>query len=135
MYTETTQGIEVGVRPIYLREHSDPSAGHFVWAYHITIQNHGTETVQLLNRYWRISDSHGHLQEVRGPGVVGQHPILAPGESYEYSSFTHLPTPEGEMRGAYQMRRNDGSLFDIAIPAFPLVVACRLVVANDSPSL
>lgn len=132
MYTETTADIEVRVRPIYLREHSDAERQHYVWAYHITILNHSSETVQLLNRYWRITDAHGQVQEVRGPGVVGQHPILTPGEAYEYSSFTHLPTSEGKMRGTYQMRRNNGDLFDVAVPSFPLVVACRLVVSNDA---
>lgn len=132
VYTEITRQIEVQVRPTYLREHSSPERHHYVWSYHITIQNHGSETVQLLNRYWRIVDAHDQVQEVRGPGVVGEHPILAKGEQYSYSSFTHLPTTTGSMSGAYQMRANSGEVFEIAIPHFSLIVSCRLVVSNEA---
>lgn len=132
MYSQTTRGIEVRVRPIYLREHSVPEQNHYVWAYHVELENHGTETVQLLNRYWHISDSQGHVQEVRGPGIVGKHPILAPGERHDYNSFTHLPTPTGAMRGSYEMRNQEGAVFEVEIPKFPLVVACRLVITNES---
>lgn len=130
MYSQVTRAIEVTVRPIYLRQHSVPEQGHFVWAYHVRLENRGKDTVQLLNRYWHITDGNGQIQEVRGPGVVGQHPVLRPAEIYEYSSFTHLPTPNGAMRGTYEMRNQDGEVFDIAIPRFSLMVACRLVVSN-----
>lgn len=132
MFSETTREIEVQVRPIYLHEHSLPERQHFVWAYHVTLMNHGTETVQLLSRYWRITDGDGQVQEVRGPGVVGEHPILQAGDKYQYSSFTSLTTATGEMRGAYQLRGKTSGLFDIAIPRFPLIVACRLVVSNEA---
>jgi ApaG protein len=94
------------------------------------IQNHSGETAQLLNRYWRITDANGHVQEVRGPGVLGEHPEFSPGKSYEYSSFTHLPTSTGFMEGSYEMKTTSGSVFQIQIPRFELVVACRLVVSN-----
>ncbi len=132
MYCQVTRGVEVRVRPIYLREHSVPEQAHYVWAYHIQLENLGEDTVQLLNRYWHITDGNGQVQEVRGPGVVGQHPIIPPGESYEYSSFTHLPTDSGAMRGTYEMRNQDGETFDIVVPRFALHVACRLVVSNQA---
>ena len=132
MVRQITRDIEVRVRPTYLREHSVPERGHFVWAYHIRLENLGKDTVQLQSRYWHITDGAGRIQEVRGPGVVGQHPILKPGESYEYSSFTHLPTDSGLMRGTYEMRNQDGETFDIVVPRFSLMVACRLVASNQT---
>ena len=95
--------ITVTVKPIYLDDQSAPDESHFVWAYHIRIENNGGETVQLRNRYWRITDSLGRVQEVRGAGVVGEQPVLKPGESFEYTSGTPLPTPSGIMTGTYQM--------------------------------
>ena len=83
MYSEITRSIKVTVRPFYLEQHSSPDESHYVWAYHVRIENCGEETVQLRNRHWRITDSLGHLQEVRGPGVVGEQPVLAPGKSFE----------------------------------------------------
>ena len=130
MFSQTTHGYEVSVRPIFLREHSVPEQGHYVWAYHVMIQNHSGETAQLLNRYWRITDAQGLVQEVRGPGVVGQHPELSPGKAYEYNSFTHLPTPTGHMEGTYEMKGLSGNVFQIEIPRFELAIACRLVVSN-----
>ncbi|TVR98480.1 MAG: Co2+/Mg2+ efflux protein ApaG [Rhodospirillales bacterium] len=119
-YSETTRGISVTVLPIYLEEQSTPEASHFVWAYHVRIENHGGETVQLISRHWQITDSRGRLQEVRGEGVVGEQPVLRPGEAFEYTSGTPLPTPSGIMVGSYQMRTEDGEQFDIRIPAFSL---------------
>jgi ApaG protein len=120
MYSETTRSIKITVKPVYLEDQSSPTENHFVWAYHIRIENHGGDTVQLRNRYWRITDSLGRVQEVRGAGVVGEQPVLKPGESYEYTSGTPLPTPSGIMVGAYQMEGPNGERFDVAVPAFSL---------------
>ena len=119
-YSETTRDITVSVTPFYLEDQSSPSDNHFVWAYQVRIENNGDATVQLRTRYWRITDSQGRVQEVRGAGVVGEQPVLRPGDSFEYTSGTPLPTPSGIMVGSYQVRLDDGMLFDIAIPAFSL---------------
>lgn len=120
MYSETTRSIKITVKPVYLDDRSSPAENHFVWAYHVRIENQGGDTVQLRNRYWRITDSLGRVQEVRGAGVVGEQPVLKPGESYEYTSGTPLPTPSGIMVGAYQMEAANGERFDVNIPAFSL---------------
>jgi len=120
MYSHTTRAITVTVQPIYLEDQSSPDEQHFVWAYHVKIENNGGETVQLRNRYWRITDSLGRIQEVRGAGVVGEQPVLKPGESFEYTSGTPLPTPSGFMVGTYQMETEGGERFDVAVPAFSL---------------
>ncbi len=120
MYQKTTRAISITVEPTYLEERSSPPDNQYVWAYHVRIENSGEETVQLLNRYWRITDAHGRVQEVRGPGVVGEQPVLKPGDSFEYTSGTPLPTPSGIMVGAYQMETTDGERFDVAVPAFSL---------------
>ena len=120
MYQETTNEISVTVKPVYLEEQSSPADDHYVWAYWVKIENRGSDIVQLRNRYWRITDAHGQVQEVRGAGVVGEQPLLRPGESFEYTSGTPLSTPSGIMLGTYQMQRNDGATFDVAIPAFSL---------------
>lgn len=119
-YAQTTRAITVTVEPFYLDEQSAPDENHFVWAYHVRIENHGERTVQLLTRYWRITDSMGNAQEVRGDGVVGEQPVLAPGESFEYTSGTPLQTPSGIMVGTYQMQAENGEQFDVQIPAFSL---------------
>jgi len=120
MYNATTESIRVTVKPVYLEDQSTPIENHFVWAYRVQIENTGTETVQLLNRHWRITDSLGRHQEVHGAGVVGEQPTLAPGESFEYTSGTPLTTPSGIMVGTYEMERADGHRFSVAIPAFSL---------------
>ncbi|CAA7618810.1 Co2+/Mg2+ efflux protein ApaG [Magnetospirillum sp. UT-4] len=120
MYTETTRGITVTVKPVYLDDQSSPSDGHYVWAYRVRIENNGGETVQLKRRHWKITDAMGRMQEVKGAGVVGEQPVLRPGETYEYTSGTPLPTPSGIMVGAYQMEAEDGECFDVGIPAFSL---------------
>lgn len=120
MYESTTRAIQVTVKPIFLEDQSSPEDNHFVWAYRVRIENHGSETVQLRNRHWRITDANGRLQEVRGAGVVGEQPVLRPGESFEYTSGTPLSTPSGIMVGAYEMETSGGELFDVAIPAFSL---------------
>ena len=119
-YARTTRSITVTVEPFYLDDQSAPEENHFVWAYHVCIQNHGEQTVQLLTRFWRITDSLGNVQEVRGDGVVGEQPILNPGDSFEYTSGTPLPTPSGIMVGAYQMLAQSGERFDVDVPAFSL---------------
>ena len=100
MYCETTEGITITVKPYFLDEQSAPEKSHFVWAYHVRIENNGERTVQLRNRHWRITDSRGRTQEVRGAGVVGEQPVLRPGDSFEYTSGTPLPTPSGIMTGS-----------------------------------
>jgi ApaG protein len=119
-YAATTRAIKVIVKPFYLEDQSSPSDDHYVWAYHVRIENHGSETVQLRRRHWRITDAMGRMQEVRGAGVVGEQPILQPGEAYEYTSGTPLPTPSGIMVGSYEMETKAGESFDVAIPAFSL---------------
>ena len=120
MYSAVTREIRVDVEPIYLEDQSEPEDGQFVWAYRVQIENEGAETVQLLTRYWHITDGLGRVQEVRGAGVVGEQPVLNPGERYEYTSGTPLPTPSGIMKGTYQMKTRGGEKFDIEIPAFSL---------------
>lgn len=120
MYKETTRAITVTVRPTYLDDQSSPDESHYVWKYQVRIENGGGETVQLRTRYWRITDSWGRVQEVRGAGVVGEQPILHPGEAYEYTSGTPLQTPSGIMNGTYQMESSGGEKFDVTIPAFSL---------------
>src|SRR5690606_24850920 len=94
--------------------------GHFVWAYNVRISNNSSESVQLLSRHWRITDALGRTQEVRGPGVVGEQPHIAPGRSFEYASGAPLPTPSGMMVGSYELQTDDGRRFEVAIPAFSL---------------
>ena len=130
MYRATTNEIRVSVEPIYLDEQSSPEDGHFVWAYHVCIENEGGNTVQLLSRHWQITDSLGRTQEVRGAGVVGEQPVLEPGESYQYTSGTPLPTPSGIMVGHYEMRTDRGEAFDVDIPAFSLDVPDNQRVLN-----
>ncbi len=119
-YAETTGGVTVSVKPYYLEDQSTPDEDHYVWAYHVRIENNGSETVQLLTRYWSITDSRGTMHEVRGDGVVGEQPVLHPGESFEYTSGTPLSTPSGIMVGSYEMETKDGESFNVAIPAFSL---------------
>lgn len=120
MYALTTNSITVTVKPVYLEDQSSPSDNHYVWAYRVRIENHGDQTVQLLRRHWKITDALGRVQEVQGSGVVGEQPVLHPGDAYEYTSGTPLPTPSGIMVGTYQMAGETGERFDIGIPAFSL---------------
>jgi ApaG protein len=120
MYEAVTRGIRVRVEPQFLEHESEPDEGRYFWAYTIDIKNEGNETVQLRSRHWRITDASGRTEEVRGPGVVGQTPVLAPGASFRYTSGCPLATPSGIMVGTYQMTSEDGSLFNVAIPAFSL---------------
>ena len=120
MYRAVTRKIEVTVTPRFVSERSSPGNGYFFWAYTINITNLGAETVQLKTRHWRITDALGRLQEVKGPGVVGEEPTLKAGESFEYTSGVPLPTPSGFMVGSYGMLTEEGENFDIDIPAFSL---------------
>ncbi|HEX2590638.1 MAG TPA: Co2+/Mg2+ efflux protein ApaG [Rhizomicrobium sp.] len=120
IYEQQTRGIRVQVRPSYLADQSDPGEQHFLWSYTVTIENKGEETVQLVSRYWQITDGDGRSKEVHGPGVVGAQPVLAPGQSFEYTSGCPLPTSSGYMVGKYQMRAESGERFDAEIPAFLL---------------
>lgn len=121
MYKAITRHIQVTVQPFFLGEKSAPEQDRYVWGYRVQIENQGHETVQLLNRFWRITDSLGRVQEVRGEGVVGEQPVLAPGEIYEYTSGAPLSTPSGVMVGTYDMVATDsGESFEVAIPAFSL---------------
>ncbi len=120
MYDRTTRGVRIEVQPFYLEDQSTPDQGHFVWAYRVKIENVGEEPVQLLNRYWKITDAFGRIKEVRGPGVVGEQPRLGPGETFEYTSGTPLSTPSGIMVGSYEMTTDDGDSFAVEIPAFSL---------------
>lgn len=120
MYDKTTREIRVSVRPTFLEDQSSPDENYYVWAYRVQIENQGHETVQLRDRYWRITDGFGRVQEVRGPGVVGEQPVLKPGERFEYTSGTPLATPSGIMLGTYRMETDAGESFDVEIPAFSL---------------
>ena len=120
MYRAVTRSIQVTVTPTYLADQSSPPDGRFFWAYAVEIENLGTETVQLRTRYWRITDGHGRVQEVRGEGVVGKTPVLAPGARFHYTSGCPLETPQGIMEGEYGMVTDEGERFVVAIPAFSL---------------
>ncbi|MFN4340881.1 MAG: Co2+/Mg2+ efflux protein ApaG [Azonexus sp.] len=114
--------IEVHPRPQFIPEQSDPENDRYVFAYTITITNTGRLAAQLISRHWIITDAHNAIQEVHGLGVVGQQPLLRPGESYEYTSGSSLTTPIGTMKGSYQMVAEDGTPFEAEIPEFVLAV-------------
>ena len=120
MFSKTTNNINVSVRSYYLEEQSEPDEQHYVWAYQVTINNIGQQTVQLKKRYWKITDSNGTNKEVRGAGVIGEQPVLRPGEKFEYTSGTPLSTPSGFLEGYYEMETKDGNKFDASIPLFSL---------------
>lgn len=120
MYNAVTRNIAVSVEPFYLENQSEPAENHYVWAYRVTIDNQSDDAVKLLSRYWHITDGAGRVEEVSGPGVVGDQPDLAPGDSYQYTSGCPLPTPSGIMVGSYTMRNGKGELFEVDIPAFSL---------------
>jgi ApaG protein len=117
----TTRGISVRVAVSYLAEQSNPSLNRWFWSYHIRIENGSDVSVQLLSRSWRIVDGRGTVHEVRGEGVVGETPLIAPGSSFDYVSGCPLDTPEGEMSGSYRMVDEDGTVFDVTIPHFALL--------------
>ncbi len=121
-----TRGVRIQVNTRYVRERSRPAEGYFYFAYTVTISNVGATPVRLVSRHWIITDAYGRVEEVRGPGVVGEQPHLSPGESFEYTSACPLPTDTGSMRGTYQMVTDDGDEFDAAVAPFPLILPCRL---------
>ena len=116
----TTDGVTVRVSVSYLPEQSEPERGRWFWAYHIRLENEGTETVQLLTRHWVITDGRGARHSVEGEGVVGEQPVIEPGASFDYVSGCPLATPSGAMQGSYQMVREDGAVFAVEIPRFSL---------------
>ena len=119
-YERETRSIKVAVKPAYLDDQSDPEDDRYVWSYTVTIENNGEETVQLMSRHWNITDGQGRIQEVRGPGVVGAQPVIAPGESFQYTSGCPLETASGHMAGRYKMVSASGEEFEAEIPAFLL---------------
>ncbi|MDX2307688.1 MAG: Co2+/Mg2+ efflux protein ApaG [Hyphomicrobium sp.] len=119
-YETTTKKIRVRVLPEYQAEQSSPDEGYYFWSYTIEIANESELPVQLRSRCWRITDGYGRTEEVRGPGVVGQTPVIAPGEAFTYTSGCPLATPSGIMVGSYQMAIDGGQMLDVAIPAFSL---------------
>ena len=129
-YTAETEGVVVRVRPTYLAGQSDPEGGRWVWAYQIEIVNLTGSPVQLVARRWTITDALGRVEEVRGPGVVGEQPVIEPGDSYAYASGCPLTTPSGSMVGAYFMQDAEGRMFEAAIPAFSLDVPDSRRVLN-----
>jgi ApaG protein len=130
MYSAVTRNITVSVEPFYLEDRSEPAESRYVWAYRITIDNQSDQAVKLLSRYWHITDGKGRVEEVRGPGVVGEQPELDPGDSFQYTSGCPLPTPSGVMVGRYTMRNARGETFDIEIPAFSLDLPGKPRVVN-----
>ncbi|WP_417449087.1 Co2+/Mg2+ efflux protein ApaG [Kordiimonas sp.] len=119
-FEETTEGVHIAVQSYYLDEQSKPEAQQYVWAYRIRITNKADLPVQLLNRHWIITDGNGGQQEVKGIGVIGEQPVIRPGDTYIYTSGTPLSTPSGFMRGSYEMQRDDGIMFRAKVPAFSL---------------
>ena len=126
MSEAVTDDIRVEVMASYSAENSNPLLDNWVFQYTVRITNQGSETVQLLNRHWVITDALDHVDEVKGPGVVGEQPVLAPGESFKYSSWCPLKTPTGMMHGTYQMARTNGEEFDIQIAPFALKARYRV---------
>lgn len=126
MSAAVTEGIKVTVSSQYVPHQSVPQSKRYVFAYTVRIENSGALTAQLKSRHWVITDGNGKIEEVRGPGVVGQQPMLRPGEHFEYTSGCVLETPRGTMEGSYQMRCPDGRLFDAKIAAFDLVLPYSL---------
>lgn len=129
-YSAETEGVVVRVRPSYLAGQSEPAEGRWVWAYQIEIVNLTGGPVQLVARRWTITDALGRVEEVRGPGVVGEQPVIEPGDSYAYASGCPLATPSGSMVGAYFMQDAEGRMFEAAIPAFSLDVPDARRVLN-----
>jgi ApaG protein len=121
-YKSNTKGIEILVRPEYLNSQINKDGDIFVWSYHVEINNKSDETLQLVNRHWKIIDEIGVLQEVKGLGIVGEQPILAPNDNFKYTSNVHLKHPSGVMSGDYGMKTSNGDIVKIKIPAFSLDV-------------
>ncbi|HRO41017.1 MAG TPA: Co2+/Mg2+ efflux protein ApaG [Flavobacteriales bacterium] len=121
MHASIANAIRISAQPRYEADQSDPEAERFLFSYRITIANHSRHTIQLVSRHWVIMDSLAERREVRGPGVVGTHPVMGPGEQFTYTSYCELRSAMGRMQGTYLMRNlDDGTQFDVAIPAFQL---------------
>lgn len=120
MYRAVTHDFQVVVEPSFMADRSQPEEARYFWAYTIEITNLGRKTAQLTHRHWRITDANGKVEEVRGQGVVGEQPMIEPGQSFHYTSGCPLTTPSGIMAGSYRMVDEDGRVFDIEIPAFSL---------------
>ena len=120
-YSATTRSIIVEVQPFFLEDQSEPENNQYAWAYQVRIHNIGQEVVQLMSRTWRITDGRGRTIDIKGPGVIGEQPVLEPGDSFEYTSGTPLDTPTGFMRGLYHMVCSpSGEAFDVIVPPFSL---------------
>lgn len=124
-YERITRGVRVRVWPTFLPDQSSPEENLWFWAYAVEITNESPEILQLRTRHWKITDANGRVQEVRGVGVVGQEPVLQPGETFQYTSGCPLTTPSGFMTGSYAMQAPDGSLMEVAIPAFALDIPAK----------
>ena len=120
-HVATTRGVTVRVSVSFMAEQSDTAKGRWFWSYHIRVENGGRQAVQLVTRHWLIVDGRGGRHEVRGEGVVGEQPVIAPGKTYDYVSGCPLQTPTGTMEGSFHMLVADGSSFNAAIPRFPLI--------------
>ncbi len=120
MYSCVTRDIEITVLPEFVPERSDEERGQFFWAYTVEIANQGQSVVQVTHRHWKITDANGRLEEVKGKGIVGEQPVLKPGESFRYTSGCPLPTPSGFMVGSYRVVEESGTVFDAEIPMFSL---------------
>lgn len=120
VYEARTRDVLVRVAPAYMAEQSRPEEGQWLWSYVVEIENHGTQTVTLMSRHWIITDARNRVEEVKGPGVVGEQPVLGPREAFRYNSGCPLTTPSGSMRGTYQMVTAGGEAFDVEIPPFSL---------------
>lgn len=130
MYCAITNGIRVTVEPRFLPDQSNATESRFFWAYTIAIENGGPKPVQLVARHWVITDGNGRREDVRGPGVVGEQPVIAPGSSYSYTSGCPLTTPSGIMAGIYEMVDAEGDVIEVAIPAFSLDLPDQTRVLN-----
>ena len=120
MYEQTTRNVTVRVEPDFLDDQSSPADDRYIWAYTVEIENQSTEDLQVMERFWKIDDRDGQVQEVRGDGVVGEKPVLKPGETFRYTSGAPLSAPSGVMLGTYQVETKQGERFDVDIPAFSL---------------
>jgi len=130
VYTKTTNFVKITVLPIYLDSQSEPEENHYLWAYHIKIENLRSESIQLRTRHWIITDAYGRRQEIKGGGVVGEQPTIKAGEIFEYTSGTPLPTPSGIMMGEYEMEKPNGETFLVEVPAFSLDSPHQPVLLN-----
>jgi ApaG protein len=119
-YEEITRDIKIAVEPNFLDDQSEPEESRYLWSYRVTIENKSEIAVQLLSRYWRITDARGRIREVRGEGVIGEQPVIAPGRAFEYTSGAPLETASGFMTGTYHMRASTGENFEVGIPMFAL---------------